>query len=134
MQSDKNIPPDVQIERDNVTIRCGERETVVTKDGIRIRERRKSYPALKRLVRLLSANFTNPETVLRLEYERSATQMQVLKMATTWDVYHGAMPEIEATVRSEEAFEALRQAIKKMSRQRVRHGGSRIEYSIKLVG
>lgn len=55
-------------------------------------------------------------------------------MATTWDVYHGAMPEIEVTVRSEEAFEALRQAIKKMSRQRVRHGGSRIEYSIKLVG
>lgn len=39
--------------------------------------------------------------------------MQVLKMATTWDVYHGATPEIEATVRSEEAFEALRQAIKK---------------------
>lgn len=36
---DKNITPDVQIERDNVTIRCGERETVVTKDGIRIRER-----------------------------------------------------------------------------------------------
>lgn len=69
MQSDKNIPPDVQIERDAVTIRCGERETVATKDGIRIRERRKSYPALKRLVRLLSANFTNPETVLRLEYE-----------------------------------------------------------------
>ena len=87
-----------------------------------------------RLVRLLGANFTNPETVLRLEYERSATQMQVLKMATTWDVYHGATPEIEVTVRSEEAFEALRQAIKKMSRQRVRHGGSRIEYSIKLVG
>ena len=39
MQSDKNIPPDVQIERDAVTIRYGERETVVTKDGIRIRER-----------------------------------------------------------------------------------------------
>ena len=36
MQSDKNIPPDVQIERDNVTIRCGERETVVTKDRVRI--------------------------------------------------------------------------------------------------
>ena len=54
-------------------------------------------------------------------------------MATTWDVYHGATPEIEATVRSEEAFEALRQAIKKMSRQRVRHGGSRIEYHIRLV-
>ena len=34
--------------------------------------------------------------------------MQTLKMATTWDVYHGATPEIEATVRSEEAFEALR--------------------------
>lgn len=50
-----------------------ERETVATKDGIRIRERRKSYPALKRLVRLLSANFTNPETVLRLEYERGDT-------------------------------------------------------------
>ena len=71
MQSDKNIPPDVQIERDAVTIRCGERETVVTKDGIRIREQGKSYPALKRLVRLLSANFTNSETVLRLEYEGS---------------------------------------------------------------
>lgn len=71
MQSEKNIPPDVQIERDAVTIRCGERETVVTKDGIRIRERCKSYPALKRLVRLLSANFTNHETVLRLEYEGS---------------------------------------------------------------
>ena len=39
MQSDKNIPPDVQIERDTVTIRCGERETVATKDEIRIRER-----------------------------------------------------------------------------------------------
>lgn len=39
--------------------------------------------------------------------------MQVLKMATTWDVYHGAVPEIEATVRSEEAFEALRHEIKK---------------------
>ena len=73
MQSDKNIPPDVQIERDAVTIRCGERETIATKDGIRIRERRKSYPASKRLVRLLSANFTNPETVLRLEYERGDT-------------------------------------------------------------
>lgn len=71
MQSEKNIPPDVQIERDAVTIRCGERETVVTKDGIRIREQGKSYPALKRLVRLLSANFTNSETVLRLEYEGS---------------------------------------------------------------
>lgn len=44
MESDKNIPPDVQIERDAVTIRCGERETVVTKDGIRIRERCKSHP------------------------------------------------------------------------------------------
>ena len=44
MQSDKNIPPDVQIERDNVTIRCGERETVVTKDGIRIRARCKNRP------------------------------------------------------------------------------------------
>lgn len=44
MQSDKNIPPDVQIERDAVTIRCGERETVATKDGIRIRERCKSRP------------------------------------------------------------------------------------------
>lgn len=39
--------------------------------------------------------------------------MQTLKMATTWDVYHGAVPEIEATVRSEEAFEALRHNIKK---------------------
>ena len=53
--------------------------------------------------------------------------MQVLKMATTWDVYHGATPEIEATVRSEEAFEALRQAIKKMSRQRVSHQISRVK-------
>ena len=44
MQSEKNIPPDVQIERDAVTIRCGERETVVTKDGIKIRERCKSRP------------------------------------------------------------------------------------------
>ena len=60
--------------------------------------------------------------------------MQVLKMATTWDVYHGATPEIEATVRSEEAFEALRQASKKMSRQRAKHGGSRVEYLITLVG
>lgn len=60
--------------------------------------------------------------------------MQILRTATTWDVYHGAVPGIEATVRSEEAFEALRNSIKKMSRQRVRHGGSRIEYSIKLVG
>ena len=59
--------------------------------------------------------------------------MQTLKMATTWDVYHGATPEIEAPVRREEAFEALRQAIKKMSRQRVRHGGARIEYHIRLV-
>lgn len=59
--------------------------------------------------------------------------MQILRTATTWDVYHGATPEIEATVRSEEAFEALRHKIKKMSRQRVKHGGSRIEYSIKLV-
>lgn len=41
---DKNIPPDVQIERDNVTIRCGERETIATKDGIRIRERCKIRP------------------------------------------------------------------------------------------
>lgn len=41
MQSDKNIPPDVQIERDNITIRCGERETVVTKDGIRSKARSK---------------------------------------------------------------------------------------------
>ena len=40
MESDKNIPPDVQIERDAVMIRCGERETVVTKDGIRGRERK----------------------------------------------------------------------------------------------
>ena len=68
--SDKNIPPDVQIERDAVTIRCGERETVATKDGIRIRERCKSSPAAERLVRLLSTNFTNHETVLRLGYER----------------------------------------------------------------
>ena len=52
--------------------------------------------------------------------------MQALKMATTWDVYHGAVPEIEATVRSEEAFEAPRHEIKKMSRQRVRRGGSSI--------
>ena len=59
--------------------------------------------------------------------------MQTLKMATTWDVYHGVTPEIEATARSEEAFEALRHEIKKMSRQRVRRGGSRIEYHIKLV-
>lgn len=59
--------------------------------------------------------------------------MQILRTAMTWDVYHGETPEIEATVRSEEAFEALRQAIKKMSRQRVRRGGSRIEYHIKLV-
>ena len=44
MQSDKNIPPDVRIERDAMTIRCGERETVVTKDGIRIRGRCKSRP------------------------------------------------------------------------------------------
>lgn len=44
MQSDKNIPPDVQIERDNITIRCGERETVVTKDGIRIKARSKIRP------------------------------------------------------------------------------------------
>ena len=44
VMSDKNIPPDVQIERDNVTIRCGERETVATKDGIRIRERSKIRP------------------------------------------------------------------------------------------
>lgn len=44
MPSDKNIPPDVQIERDAVTIRCGERETVATKDGIRIRERSKIRP------------------------------------------------------------------------------------------
>lgn len=132
MQSDKNIPPDVQIERDAVTIRCGERETVATKDGIRIRERCKSHPASRRLVRLLSANFTNPETVLRLEYERG-DKMQLLRTAMTWDVYHGAVPEIEAMVRSEEAFDELWQAIKKMSRQRVRRGGSRIEYSIKLV-
>ena len=73
MQSDKNIPPDVQIEGDAVTIRCGERETIATKDGIRIRERRKRYPASKRLVRLLGTNFTNHETVLRLEYERGDT-------------------------------------------------------------
>ena len=59
--------------------------------------------------------------------------MGLLRSEQTWDVYHGATPEIEATVRSEEAFEALRQAIKKMSRQRVRHGGSRIEYHIRLV-
>lgn len=59
--------------------------------------------------------------------------MQVLKTAMTWDVYHGATPEIEATVRSEEAYDELQQAIKKMSRQRVRRGGSRIEYHIKLV-
>lgn len=59
--------------------------------------------------------------------------MQALKMATTWDVYHGAVPEIEVTVRSEEAFEELRRAIKEMSRQRAKHGGSRVEYHIKLV-
>ena len=41
MQSEKNIPPDVQIERDAVTIRCGERETVATKDGVRIKARSK---------------------------------------------------------------------------------------------
>lgn len=41
MQSDKNIPPDVQIERDAVTIRCGECETVATKDGVRIKARSK---------------------------------------------------------------------------------------------
>ena len=60
--------------------------------------------------------------------------MSLLQSKQTWNVYHGAVPEIEATVRSEEAFETLRHNIKKMSRQRVRHGGSRIEYSIKLVG
>lgn len=59
--------------------------------------------------------------------------MQTSKMAMTWDVYHGAVPEIEATVRSEEVYDELWQDIKKMSRQRVRRGGSRIEYSIKLV-
>lgn len=59
--------------------------------------------------------------------------MESLRTETTWDVYHGAAPEVEVTVRSEEAFEALRHSIKKMSRQRVRHGGSRVEYSIKLV-
>lgn len=58
--------------------------------------------------------------------------MQVLKMATTWDVYHGATPEIEATVRSEEALRRCDKPLKK-SRQRVRHGGSRIEYHIRLV-
>lgn len=44
VMGDKNIPPDVQIERDAVTIRCGERETVATKDGIRIRARSKIRP------------------------------------------------------------------------------------------
>lgn len=39
--------------------------------------------------------------------------MGLLRSEQTWDVYHGATPEIEATVSSEEAFEALRQAIKK---------------------
>ena len=73
MNDKGSASPDVQIERDAVTIRYGERETVATKDGIRIRERRKGYPALKRLVKLLSANFTNTETVLRLEYERGDT-------------------------------------------------------------
>ena len=59
--------------------------------------------------------------------------MSLLRSEQTWNVYHGATPEIEVTVRSEEAFEALRHEIKKMSRQRVRRGGSRIEYHIKLV-
>lgn len=59
--------------------------------------------------------------------------MESLRAEMTWDVYHGAAPEVEATVRSEEAFDALRHSIKKMSRQRIRRGGSRVEYSIKLV-
>lgn len=59
--------------------------------------------------------------------------MQTLKMATTRDVSLAVTPEIEAAVRSEDTFDELRRAIKRMSRQRVRRGGSRIEYSIKLV-
>lgn len=55
------------------------------------------------------------------------------ELPTARDVYHGAAPEIEVTVRSEDTFDELRRAIKRMSRQRVRRGGSRIEYSIKLV-
>lgn len=41
MNDKGSASPDVRIERDNVTIRCGERETVVTKDGIRIKARSK---------------------------------------------------------------------------------------------
>ena len=39
MNDKGSAPPDVEIERDNATIRCGERETIATKDGIRIKER-----------------------------------------------------------------------------------------------
>ena len=39
--------------------------------------------------------------------------MQTLKMATTWDVYHGATPEIEATVRSEKPLRRCDKPLKK---------------------
>lgn len=53
--------------------------------------------------------------------------MSLLRSEQTWNVYHGATPEIEVTVRSEEAFNELWRAIKEMSRQRAKHGGSRVE-------
>lgn len=59
--------------------------------------------------------------------------MGFLRSEQTWNVYHGATPEIEVTVRSEEAFDELWRAITEMSRQRTKHGGSRVEYLIKLV-
>ena len=39
VMGDKNIPPDVEIGQDAVILRCGGRETIAAKDGIRIRER-----------------------------------------------------------------------------------------------
>lgn len=60
--------------------------------------------------------------------------MRLLKSEMTWDAYHGAAPEIEVTVRSEDTFDELRRAIKRMNRRRARRGGSRRSYLIQLVG
>ena len=46
----------------------------------------------------------------------------------------GEMPEIVLAVRSVDAFNELRRAVKRMNRRRARRGGSRVSYSIQLVG
>lgn len=59
--------------------------------------------------------------------------MRLLKSETTRDAYHGAAPEIEVTVRSEEAYDEMLHAVREMNNRRVKRGGSRVEYLIRLI-